>query len=180
MCRAARAAGRHDPRRRYVTLFQSLRDEKVTVPMRWFGISTLAVSALGAVLPGCGGHGEQAAANRCGTCDVAGGGGRAGASGSGTGGQTSSQGGAGEGIGAMGGGAMGGGPAGMAGKGGTGAPEQPMRLAAPSNVSDIVVNAGYVYYGDYDEDANQKTIGHLARVPVSGGTPTILAQATPS
>lgn len=77
----------------------------------------------------------------------------------------------------------GGSPTAGAGMGGAttgGAPSEPglpVRLASPGLVTDLFVSDGYVYYGDRDQDSGGQTSGHVSRVPVAGGTPTILAHA---
>jgi hypothetical protein len=53
----------------------------------------------------------------------------------------------------------------------------PVRLANPALVSDIAVQDGYVYYSDFDTDSSGDTDGHVSRVAVSGGPPTVLAHA---
>jgi hypothetical protein len=53
-----------------------------------------------------------------------------------------------------------------------------VRLAAAKFVNDIAVKDGFVYYSDFDDDAGG-TSGHVAKISTAGGTPTVLARATP-
>lgn len=122
---------------------------------------------LGMAVAGCGSSGETS----CTTC--AGSGGRGGiliGAGGGVGGAPTA-----------GGPATAGGPnAGRAGASGGAESATLVRLAAPKLVTDIAVKDGFVYYGDFDDDAGEDTTGHLAKVSTAGGTPTILARAQPA
>ncbi len=60
------------------------------------------------------------------------------------------------------------------GMGGAGGPSaaRPVLVATVQRVDDMVVKDGYVYFDDNADDP--KGIGHLGKVSVAGGTPTIL------
>jgi hypothetical protein len=72
------------------------------------------------------------------------------------------------------------GNAGTGGGGNATGSTAPQRIAEVPYVSDLAVKGGYAYFGDIEADANGDTYGHLVRIPIDGGAPTVLAHGTPT
>lgn len=143
--------------------------------MRMFKSFTLGLVTWSAVL-GCG-DSSKASGNVCESCSASGGAsGSSGAPAVSNGGSSGHAGGT-EAV-IVAGTGWAGEAGGAGGSGGSVELGAPLRLANPVLVSDIAVKDSYVYYSDFDTDSSGETGGHVSRVPVSGGPPTVLAHAT--